>query len=133
MTKTLGIIVNEGAQPRIASLPSPDDPQAHRLNLVARDLLVKVLAADAEYARALCLVSSSRHQNFSDVIRFDFSEALRLRLSLLRTHCFSQPRRQVVLFDSLSRSDDHRALDDVRELTRIPGIVVSLQHRSRLG
>src|ERR1044071_1221516 len=133
MTETLGIIVNEGAQSRIASLPSPDDPQAHRLNLVPRDLLVKVFAADAEYARALGLISFSSDQHLSDVIRFQFSEALRLRLTLLRTHRRTQPRGQILIFDPLSRRDDHRAFDDVREFARIPGIVVSLQHRARAG
>jgi hypothetical protein len=48
--------------------------------LVARDLLVKVLAADAEYARALGFVSASRLQRLRDVRRFHFRETQRLFL-----------------------------------------------------
>src|SRR5215204_1458806 len=105
MREALGIIINQRAQPRISSLTCPNDPKAHlntihRLHrfqickliceicgwfskLVARDLLVQILAADSEYARALGLVAACCRQNLRNVSRFQLREALRLLLPLL--------------------------------------------------
>src|SRR5689334_3632200 len=97
------------------------------LKFVARDLLVEVLAADAEYARALSLVTARRREYLGDVRRFHFRETRRLLALSLRGDCRTQTRGQIFRANSFTRGDDDGSLDHVCELTSISRVVVRLE------
>jgi len=68
---------------RIGINVSTDDALADGITAGLRDHLVESMTADAEYSRALSLVTPRRRQNISDVRRFQFRQARR-PLSLWR-------------------------------------------------
>src|SRR6185369_7953613 len=99
------------------------------LKFVARDLLVEILAADTEYARALSFVTPRCRQHLGDISRFHLREAGRLLFLSLRGDRCTQPSWQVVRVNRSVRGNDDRSLDNVSELARVTGIVISLQQR----